>query len=446
MTRVLVMSPEPVAERMAGPAIRALELARALDAHVEVTLAAPAPSDPALAGVAMVEAGVEDFERLLVAARGHDVVVAQELPPTLVGRLAKLPARLVCDLYNPILMELLEAVVAKSPAGQRRVQRLIGARTLAQLAAADLVLCASDRQRDLWLGGLSVAGLIPIDAYRADPTLRSLIEVVPFGIPPEPPTADRDALRERVPAIGAEDRVMLWAGGIWSWLDALTPIRAAGLLAERAAAGKPRTHLVFLGTGRPGLAETGQAQFAESAREQAARLGLEGECVHFVPGWVPYEQRGALLAAADIGVSAHPDHLEARFAFRARVLDYLWAGLPVACTSGDALAELVEHRGLGRTVAPGDAEGFAAACAELLDDGAGERERIAEVRPSLTWEQAVAPLAAWCADPPPRRGRSVSVLRRALRSQYLHSLVDTVSERGLREGARRVARRLRRGI
>jgi glycosyltransferase involved in cell wall biosynthesis len=441
MTRVLVLSPEPVAERMAAPAIRALELARALSAHADVTLAAPGPSDGGLAGVPLVEAGVRDFERLLAEAGRHDVLVAQELPPTLTGRLARLPVRLVCDLYNPILMELLEGVVAKPPRAQRRLQRLIGARTLAQLAAADLVLCASERQRDLWLGGLAVAGLISIERYRADPTLRSLIDVVPFGIPAEPPAPDRAALRRAVPGLGEDDRVLLWAGGVWSWLDPVTPIRAAGILRERPG---PAVHLVFLGTGRPGLEATGQEAFAAHARAEAVRLGLDGERVHFVPGWVPYEERGAMLAGADLGVSAHPDHLEARFAFRARVLDYIWAGLPVVATRGDALAELVERRGLGEVVGPGDAEGFAAACARLLDDSADERERIREVRPELTWERAIEPLAAWCADPPPQVRRHSRVLRRALRSQYRHALEHTATEHGPREAVRRVGRRLRR--
>ena len=38
--RVLVVSPGPVGQRMAGPAIRAVELARALEPHADVTLAA----------------------------------------------------------------------------------------------------------------------------------------------------------------------------------------------------------------------------------------------------------------------------------------------------------------------------------------------------------------------------------------------------------------------
>ena len=437
--RVLVLSPEPVAERMAGPAIRALELARSLSAAHAVTLAAPRPSEPPGEGVELLEAGVEHFDALLAAAREHDVLVAQELSPTLLARLVGLDVRLVIDLYNPVVVEVLEAVVEQPPRVQRRTQRLLYARTLAQLAAADFVICASERQRDLWLGGLSLGGLIPVDEYRRDPSLRSLIDVVPFGIPEDPPGGEPAAY----PGVGAGEPVALWAGGIWSWLDPLTPIRAAGILDGRA--GQP-AHLVFLGTGRPGLAETGQAVFAGRAEEEAVRLGLKDRCVHFMPGWVPYAERGRWLAGARLGVSAHGDHLEARFAFRARVLDYLWAGLPVLTTRGDALADLVERERLGRVVAPGDAEGFAAAWAELLDpaEAAAVGERIAALRPGLAWRQAVAPLTAWCADPPPRRAKRRSVLRRAELRQYRDGLIDTASERGLREALARAMRRLRR--
>ena len=47
MTRVLVVSAEPVGATMAGPAIRSLELARALAQHCDVTLAAPGPATSA---------------------------------------------------------------------------------------------------------------------------------------------------------------------------------------------------------------------------------------------------------------------------------------------------------------------------------------------------------------------------------------------------------------
>jgi glycosyltransferase involved in cell wall biosynthesis len=441
---VLVLSSEPVSGRMAGPAIRAAELARALSAEHDVTLAAPGPSEAPGERVRLIAAGFEDYATLLAEARRHQIVVAQELPPTLLGRLARLPVRLVLDLYNPIVMEVLEAVAARPPRAQRRIQSLITSRALAQCAAADFIVCASERQRDLWLGGMALHGLIELDAYRRDPTLRSLIDVVPFGIPSEPPRPlSPSPLRAAFPAIGAGDRVLLWAGGVWGWLDPETPIRAAASL--------ERTHLVFMGGERPGPAETGQERFARRALELARREGLEGERVHFNPGWVPYAERGAWLLDADLGVTAHRKHLEARFAFRTRVLDYLWAGLPVVSSRGDVLAEIVERDGLGRTVEPGDVEGFAAACRELLDDARAAdavRERISSVAPRLRWEVAVRPLVDWCARHRELAARSPrrDVLRRAVRAQYTRILPTTLEERGARAAAAQVVRRLRRMI
>jgi glycosyltransferase involved in cell wall biosynthesis len=208
-------------------------------------------------------------------------------------------------------------------------------------------------------------------------------------------------------------------------------------------------HLVFMGIGRPGLAESGQAPFARRAVELAEAEGLAGRRVHFNEGWVPYAERGAWLADADLGVSAHLDHLEARFSFRTRILDYLWAGLPVVTSGGDALGDLVEARGLGRAVDPGDVEGFAAACRALLDDrGAREaaRARIDELRPDLRWSAVARPLVDWCgriAELPPRRPRR-DVLRRAARAQYARGLAETLEADGPAAAARRVGRRLRR--
>jgi glycosyltransferase involved in cell wall biosynthesis len=446
---ILVLSAEPVAERMAGPAIRAAELARALaGAGHRVTLAAPGGGTlaPEVRGL---DAGFEDLDALVAAAAEHDVLVAQEVPPTLVARLRKLPVRVALDLYNPIVMEVLEAVAGQRRRVQRRIQRLIGARALAQLAVADFIVCASERQRDLWLGAMSVTGLIDLDLYRRDPTLRSLIDVVPFGLPDGPPPApgDRPVLKGALPGIAPDDRVLLWAGGIWGWLDPATPIRAVGLLAGDSG---PATHLVFLGTGRPGLDSTGQAAYPDRARELARREGLEGTLVHFNDGWVPYAERGRWLAEADLGVSAHLDTLEARFSFRTRILDYLWARLPVVTTGGDALGDLVDREGVGRAVPPGDAEAFAGACRELLDGGAGTdaRERIEALAPSLRWSEVAAPLAKWCGRAPdlPARTAHGGVLRRAAIGQYARTLPETVRTKGPGAAARQVGRRLRRAL
>ena len=446
MSRVLVLASEPVGERMAGPSIRALEVARALArAGHAATLAAPAPSVLADDRVALLEAGFADFDRVLAAAADHDVLVAQELPAQMLRHVRRLPIRLVADLYNPRPMEVLEAVRDRSRPAQRRAQVLATLTTLAMCAAADFIVCASEKQRDLWLGGLALHGLITLDRYRADPSLRSLIDVVPFGLPAEPPRpAEAPVLKGAWPGIGPDDRVLLWGGGIWNWLDAITCIDAVARLDDL----DPPVHLVFQGLERPGLEPVDAISGTPRALAHAETLGLLGKRVHVNHDWVPYAERGAWLLEADLGVSAHHDHLEARFSFRTRVLDYLWAGLPYVGTVGDALADLVERRGLGRTVPPEDPDAFAAACRALLTDRAeweAAAERIAELRPTLTWAEAVKPLARFCADPQrrePRRARIAALTA----AQYPPMIPETLDRHGPAELARKAGRLASRAV
>ena len=242
------------------------------------------------------------------------------------------------------------------------------------------------------------------------------------------------------PGIGPDDHVLLWAGGVWRWLDAITPIKAV----ERLRAGGRRVHLVFLGTGRPRLKGADVPTSADEAIAFAAERGLEGECVHFNRGWVPYAEREAYLLESDIGVCAHHEHLEARFSFRTRVLDHFWAGLPSVVSSGDAIGDLVDRRGLGRAVEPGRRRGLRAglrrparrpaglrrtprgACASWRRRCAGARWRSRSCASAASWTRA-------------RRGEPArSALARATYGQYPDILADLRERGGLGAVARRV--------
>ena len=292
MTRVLVVSSEPVGERIAGPAIRSLELARVLSASCDVTLAAPEPSSVADPGVRLLEAGLADFSALAEAIDASDVVVAQTLPAQLLRQLARSRARHVADLYNVLPVEGLEAGADGELGPARRSHHQTVLSSLAQCAAADLVLCASERQRDFWLGAMALQGLIDVESYRRDPSYRSFVEVVPFGVSEDEPQPGEPRLKGVLPGVEAGDRVLLWAGGIWSWLDALTPIRAL----ERLRADGVPAHLVFLGVERPSIEPERTPSAAGAALGLARERGLDGAGVHFLEGWVPYEQRGAVPA------------------------------------------------------------------------------------------------------------------------------------------------------
>lgn len=139
-----------------------------------------------------------------------------------------------------------------------------------------------------------------------------------------------------------------------------------------------------------------------AARKLAKDLGLTGKHVFFNEKWVDYDDRANYLLDADIGVSCHLDHLETSFSFRTRMLDYLWAGLPMVATRGDVFSDLIETNELGLTVEAGDVDGLAAALARVFDDAEFAKnckENLAALAPDYRWSQVLRPLVDFCRSP-----------------------------------------------
>lgn len=392
MSRVLLLTDDRLGARMAGPAIRSVELARQLAPIHEVTVASTQPHEEGLDLPFRVRFGARGPELTSLAAQ-HDVMVAGGFVYAQHPALMRLATYRVLDLYDPMLLEDLACLAGELGAFQLAEHR----RWLdAQMAAADFMICASERQRDYWLGRLCALGRLDHTLYSQDPTVRRLLDVVPFGLPAMSPTSGMPLLRA-LPGIGPDEVVLLWGGGLWDWLDPLTPIRAAASLQDAF----PRLKLVFM-AGRSPNPTTPEMPMQARARQLAAELGALGRSVHFLEEWIPYEQRGSLLKEADAAFSAHYDHLETRFAFRTRILDYLWAGLPILATRGDAMADLIEAEGLGSTLAAGDVEGWSRALRRMEHETSWREacaERVRRVAPRFHWERAIAPLRAFCEAP-----------------------------------------------
>jgi glycosyltransferase involved in cell wall biosynthesis len=428
--RILVVSNHRIGTAMAGPGIRYLSFARQLSRNQAVTLMVPEPVDIPTDGFEVVQASAYGGRAFRKYAEGFDVVVAQHLQPWTMRELARSRVRAIYDLYDPFLVENL-GLFAGQEGSERYHDAILRANSLIQevaLKTGDAFLCASERQRDLWLGMLGTLGRLDHREFARDPSLRRLIDVVPFGLESDPPRKTRPVLKGVVRGIEEGDRVLLWGGGIWNWFDPLTVIRAVAQLGQRRSDVK----LYFLG-GQPPNADPEVMTMGEKAMALARDLGVLDRLVFFNTDWVPYADRGDYLLEADLGVSAHFDSVETRFAFRTRLLDYLWAGLPIVTTLGDVLGELVEQRALGRAVGAGDVEGWVRAIEKLLDD-AGECEAasqaIAEVRPHYEWPNVVAPLARLVSEQgTPRPARSTG---KVLRYAWL-SLVAGVLKRGFRD-------------
>ena len=410
MLRVVMWSTDPVGKQMAGPGIRYHRLATELSGRFEVTLVAPGEGIP---GTPYTFRAAESVRT--AASLEADVVVAQNLPLGLIRRLRRAGVRLVFDLYAPALVEA-AALLAEQEARDRsrsiRHEEVV-ATTRVALLLGDAFLCASERQRDHWLGALAALGRVTPEVYADDPTLGSLVAVVPFGIDPAPRTSV-PTVKGVLPGIEASDRLLLWGGGIWNWFDPLTVIRAVGRLAETRSDVK----LLFLGLAHPSSA-VGEMTMADQAVALAKELGLAGRSVLFNRAWVPYDERLAWFAEADVGVSAHRDSLEARLAFRTRLLDHIACGTPLVVTEGDVLADLVESRVLGRVVAAGDVDGWTEALAELLDDDrahAAASSAVTAAQAELSWTRAGEPLGELIervASSPRQRSSETGALLRA---------------------------------
>jgi glycosyltransferase involved in cell wall biosynthesis len=428
---------------MAGPGIRYRQFALQLADRFDVTLVIPNAPEEELPGIRVLHAADYGYSRFRKLAGEHDVVVSQRLSIATMQALARGGVRVVYDLYDPLLFEALAFHVGQGD-GAAAGGALARAALLKQVAAlqtGSAFLCASERQRDLWLGLLSAFGRIGYEEYRDDPALDRLVRVVPFGIEPEPPEADEPVLKGVVPGIDRGDRVLLWGGGIWNWLDPLTPIRAVAALAGR----RPELRLFFLGVRHPGP-NVADMDMARRALALADELGVAGASVHFNFGWTPYVRRVGFLLESDLGISAQFDSVETRFAFRTRLLDYLWAGLPAVGTRGDVLMDLVAEEGAGRSVEPEAVDAWVEAIDALLADDeayATAQSRIPELRDRFTWPRVVEPLADLLAGPLPEPRFPVAAAPTTAR--YLWAgLTGTVRARGVRGTAERIAAVLRR--
>lgn len=415
---VVLLTADRVGPAMAGPAIRTVEFARVLatDGH-HVTIAAPwidgTATDLGLEAGAPETPGTIE----LVAAWGtdlHPVVAAADVVVAMTGVLHELSwieglrhhgVKVVADAYDPVLFEVLVGF-ADTPE-PRRTELAAGATAsmCEPLRWADMVLCASASQRHLLLGVLAAQGRLGPAAYDADPGLRTAVAEVPFGLPPDPPdTGGLHPLRGPDGPFGPDDTIVVWGGGLWDWLDPLTLIEAAARL------GDTRLKVFFMAGAHPTPSVPTMAM-VDRARQLAVALdlcdpdgspgGRTGPAVAFADAWIGYRQRAAYLCDADIGATLAPDHVETTFAYRTRMLDYLWTSLPVLCSAGDDLATLVEAQGLGVVVPSGDVGACAAALQRLADPDwyALCRSQVAHAASAMTWPAVTGPLREFCLEP-----------------------------------------------
>jgi GT2 family glycosyltransferase/glycosyltransferase involved in cell wall biosynthesis len=450
--RILIITEDPLAAKMAGPAIRAFHMAQQLAREHDVRLVSTTRCELSSSAFECRQIPLGQLRREEAWA---DVIIFQGFVMNKAKWLRESSKVVVVDLYDPMHLEQLE--MERPLDRETRIAHVKSTTSVLneQILRGDFFLCASEKQRSFWLGQMAAVGRLNVDNYDNDSTLRGLIAVCPFGLPSTPPVPTKPAIRGVVDGIGPSDKVILWAGGVYDWFDPLTLVRAIDRLRHR----RDDVRLYFLGMQHPNPAVP-RMRMASRTMQLADELGLTNKYVFWNESWVPYEDRQNFLLEADLGVSTHFDHVETSFSFRTRILDYLWAGLPIVATGGDSFGDLIEHERLGLTVPERDVAALTDALERMLADQdyvEQARENVAALRPDFTWEAALEPLAEFCRNPRRAADRTgdnapdeADFQKFEVQSTYVPSVRGDLglvreyfAEGGVREVTRRAVGRLR---
>ncbi|MBN2072999.1 MAG: glycosyltransferase, partial [Actinobacteria bacterium] len=182
-------------------------------------------------------------------------------------------------------------------------------------------------------------------------------------------------------------------GGIWNWLDPITPIKALWEISRNRSDIK----LLFIGIKHPDP-KLPQMKKCLEAIKLSQELDLYEKNIFFNE-WTAYDTRQSLLLESDIGLSIHQERIETEFSYRTRVMDYIWAGLPVITTTGDSIAKMVKEENIGEVVKYEDTHQLARVIESMLENRSLQdiyKKNLKKIRSRFYWENVSEPLVNYC--------------------------------------------------
>ena len=387
--KLLIITHESVGDKMAGPSVRAWEMAQALGGRgLRVMLATPFPSTRVAPHVTIEHYAWDAPASLEALIDAADVVMG--IGPVItrvinaIGRPIEKPTAI--DTYYVPEIEQILLNITLNHTGLDPTSVYVNEMT-SYLCQGDYFLCANARHFDLWIGALLATERLNMRTL-ADLTVDKLIGLVPLGLPAEPPQpAASPVIKGVIPGIGLTDKIIYWGGGIWDWTDPLTLLEAVKLVLQQ----RDDVRILFGALHHYDHNVVPTMSVARQLLQAIEREGWLNTRVFFLD-WVPYDQRAHYLLEADIGISMTLHTIENRYAVRARSLDYLWATLPCVLTAGDELADVLHETGLATLVQPGDVQAVAEAILQILADDTGRdslRPKTAAAAAQFHWPAVV---------------------------------------------------------
>lgn len=420
--KIIVVSSDSIGEKMAGPGIRYFQIASKLSKIHDVVLLVPNKVTP-IKNLSVIQLTTKSLKMSMDQA---DIIIIQGMTMFKYSFIKKFKGSIIIDLYDPTMLEMLEVRTRKN---EYNIDLDI---IKEQLKYGDYFICASEKQKDLWIGMLLATGRItPVD-YNKDKSLSSLIGIVPFGIEQSTPIKKSNPYL-KFSNIKEDDKILVWGGGIWDWLDPFTLIHALCNIVQT----RQDIKIVFMGTKHPTQSSI-QMKAADEAILLSEKYKLLGKSVFF-NDWVPYAERDQYLMYAYAGVSFHINHLETKYSFRTRILDYIWCQLPMILTEGDLLADIVRENICGITVKEKDIGAIEEAIIKLVDDDhlyQTFKNNLNSLKEKYYWESVIGDLSQYCSLPTKNFERKKELIDGSLNLKlryFLSKLPFLFTKKGIRK-------------
>lgn len=264
---------------------------------------------------------IQEFDSVLVSYNAGDIT------QTVVDNIRQ-DQQLILDGYVPIHIEM-------SARNSDNLDREYDAFNFENkiwtkaLRRGDILLCANEAQKKFYTGVMAQVGRINPITYGDE----DLIQIVPYGIYREKAVAKHDPVSKLVKNKKAFK--LLWFGGIYPWFD-LTNLLEAVKNANKTTP----IELIMVGVKNPFNQHPDFIKRYEEVMDYIKNNNMD-EIVH-VTDWVKFEDRAEWYLGSDAVVLINNIGMENTLAWRTRLVDYVWADLPIVTNGGDPMSDILE--------------------------------------------------------------------------------------------------------
>jgi len=250
----------------------------------------------------------------------------------------------------------------------------------------DFLMTAGSRER-YYLIGLLVSSKRLCSLKRK--LSASLIHHIPMTPPSVPPVSRKMVIDKQ-----RGELVILIAGAFLPWYDYQTLFRALNTLVKK---GRKNFKCVFFG-GNPR-----NKHFEKLILRMGYNSLLKNNLVF--TGIVPFKERGNYYLQSDVAVNIPCNTVEDELSVRTRIMDYVWANLPIITPARDEHSEMVINNGGGFKYLGSDPVSLSTVLQKLMDKQGFQKitkakKNMKEIyQKTLDIENALKPLETFINEP-----------------------------------------------